>query len=204
MADLLSYALCSVADVTSIPGFPTTSISDDFIKRKINQATEMIEGYCGRRFKETTYTDEKYDGTLTSSLVLKQRPIKSSDPFIIKGRSGATSDSSYDTIDSSFYFIDYDAGIVDAVSSFYSGYDRWAVTYTAGYATIPADLQEACATLAAYLAQNSQGTGGISSKQEGSRKVDYFNTTGAEGIIGLLHLDEILDGYASTSISGLI
>lgn len=202
MADLLSYALCSVEDVTSIPGFPSTSISDDFIKRKINQATEMIEGYCGRRFKSTTYTDEKYDGTLTDSLVLRNRPITGD--LTLKGRDGATSDSGYDTIDSSFYFIDYDAGIIDAVSRFYGGYDRWAVTYTAGYTTIPADLQEACATLAAYLAQNSLGTGGISSKQEGSRKVDYFNTTGASGIIGLLHLDEILDGYSNTVISGLI
>lgn len=202
MADLLSYALCSVEDVTSIPGFPSASISDDFIKRKINQATEMIEGYCGRRFKSTTYTDELYDGTLTDSLVLRNRPITGTP--VLKGRDGATSDSGYDTIDSSFYFIDYDAGIIDAVSRFYGGFDRWAVTYTAGYTTIPADLQEACATLAAYLAQNSLGTGGISSKQEGSRKVDYFNTTGASGIIGLLHLDEILDGYSNTVISGLI
>lgn len=203
MTTLLSYALCDITDVTSIPGFPST-IDDDFVKRKINQATEMIEGYCGRRFAETTYTDEKYDGTLTDSLVLKNRPIKSDGSLVLKGRNGATSDSSYDTIDSSFYFIDYDAGILDAISSFYVGYDRWSVTYTAGYSTIPADLKEACATLAAYLAQNSLGTGNISSKQEGSRKVDYFNTSGASGIIGLLHLDEILDGYADTVITGLI
>lgn len=203
MATLVSYALCQVSDVTSIPGFPS-SISDDFVKRKINQATEMIEGYCGRRFALTTYTDEKYDGTYTSSLVLKQRPIATSPAVTVKASDGATSDASYQTIDSSYYFIDYDAGIIDGVSNFFGGYNRWGITYTAGYATIPGDLLEACATLAAYLAQNSLGTANIKRKTEGSRSLEYTDTANSPGLIKMLNLEEILDGYANTVIAGLI
>jgi hypothetical protein len=205
MATLLSYALCAVSDVKELLDIDSgDSSKNNLITRKINQATEMIEGYTGRRFAAATYT-EYYDGTLTDQLVLKQRPINS--VTSLSARSTTLNDADWDVVPTNDYFIDTNAGILSAVSTFYGGWDRWQVIYNAGYSTIPSDLQEACATLSAYLTTTAAdfSGGAIKRKTEGSRSIEYYNrTTGDNSIIAQLNLDEILDRYSDTIISGLV
>lgn len=205
---LLDYALCSVSDVRDTPGVPS-SISDAYITRKVNQATLIIENYCGRRFKETDYVDEPHDGSLTDQLVLLQRPVNTSETFTLKSRDSTLNQADTTTIDTDNYFINSEAGTVGAVSSFYGSFDRWLVTYTAGYATIPADIAEACCTLAAYLCINALTPGqSAKRKQEGSREIEYFaagggNTTNpSSDILKQLGIDSMLAPYANTVISG--
>lgn len=197
MADLLSYALCSVSDVKELLGIASSDTSkDNLIKRKINQATELIEGYTGRRFKSTTYTDEVYDGSGTRELVLRNYPVSN---LTLKGRDGSENNPSTSTVDTSQYFIDANSGILKALSSFYGTYDRWLVTYTAGYTTIPYDLQEACATLAAHLVGNITSTDSgqtVKRKTEGSRSVEYFDSTSnTANSFADLGIDDTLDRY---------
>lgn len=202
MASLLDYALTSVADVKESLGISSGDTSkNNLIIRKINQATEMIEHYIGRRLKLTTYTDELYDGTHTDQLVLKQRPV--TEVISLKARSTVTNDNNFDTIDAENYFVDEDAGIINAISSFYGWYERWSVTYSAGYATIPADIQEAAATLAAHLVNSGSYSSGQSVKRmtEGSRSVEYQDNTASSGsLIIELGLDDILAPYVNTVI----
>lgn len=200
---LLSYALCSVSDVRDTPGVPS-SISDAYIIRKINQATEMIERYCDRRFKMTDYVDEPHDGSLTDQLVLMQRPIDTAQTFTLKSRSSVINNPNTNTIDAENYFVNSEAGTVGAVSSFYGHFDRWLVTYSAGYSTIPSDLAEACATLAAYLCVNPLNPGQqVQSKQEGSRKVQYqSNSAVSSDLLEQLGIYAIIDPYANTVLSG--
>lgn len=207
MATLLSYALTTVADVRAIPGMDS-SISDDYIIRKINQATEMIEGYCGRRFKATDYT-EYYDGSGIDELLLRNFPVNS--VTSIGGRDTSLNEDDFNTVDANQYFTDLDAGTIEAVSSFYGGWDRWKVVYNAGYTTIPADLAEACATLAAYLVNNdASSTAGVTQKKEGTREIHYGDTkvqygsdpASANNIITQLGLQVTLDRYAEIVISG--
>ncbi len=174
MASLVSYALCTLADVKETLGIASSDNSwDNIIIRKINQATEIIEGWTGRRFAQTTYTSELYDASADNQLILKNRPVSA---VSLGARDTTMNSGSFDTIPTDQYFVDSTAGIIDAVSSFWGSYDQWSVTYTAGYATIPADLAEACATLAAYMTSNDPSTQtGISSKREGSRQVTYFD-----------------------------
>lgn len=173
MATLLSYALCSVADVTSTPGFPS-GIDNDYVIRKINQATEMIERFTGRRFKETTYTDEEYDATNSNQLILKQRPITSSVSLGI--RDSSLNENDWETVDAERYFSDNNAGLLELSFNAGGSWNRYRVTYTAGYSTIPADLAEAAATLAAFLVSNPTGGTNVRRKQEGQRELEYFNT----------------------------
>lgn len=205
MATLLTYALCVVADVKELLGIDAGDTSkDNLITRKINQATEMIERYTGRRFKETTYTNEEYDATGIDQLILRQRPVTAISG--IGSRDTSSNISDFDTIDSQNYFYDGNAGIVEGIYSFIGGYNRYRVTYTAGYSAIswpdalPADLREACALLAAYFTQNPVTGQGVKSKSEGQRSVTYFDSSPSRTIFEQLGIDEILDSYSNYPI----
>lgn len=199
MATLLDYALCGVADVTSTPGFDT-SIDNDYVIRKINQATLMIENYTGRRFKNTTYTNEEYDATNSDQLILRQRPVTDTVTLSMGQRDSSTNEDDWTTVETELQFVDTAAGVIDLGFVAGGGWNRYRVTYSAGYATIPADIQEACATLAVYLIQNPSSGTGVKSKQEGQRKVEYFETASGmtgDSIFSQLGIDEILDSYSN-------
>lgn len=53
----------------------TDSSKDTILTEYINIISAKIEEICGRTFAETSYTAEKYIGTNTTSLMLRQYPI---------------------------------------------------------------------------------------------------------------------------------
>ena len=175
MAALLSYALTNLSDVKESLGIPSSDTSkDNLIIRKINQATLAIENYCGRRFKETTYTDEVYNGTHTDQIVLKQRPISA---VTLKGRDTSLNEDDFETLQTNIYFVESEAGILNLVFNAVGRWGAYSVTYTAGYATIPADLAEACVSLACFYVNEADGSNvGVSRKQEGQRSIQYANS----------------------------
>jgi len=202
MASLLSYALTTVADVKESLGIASSVTKyDNLITRKINQATLAIENYCQRRFKSTTYTDEVYNPTQVDQLVLRQRPVTNFASLSIRD-SGLNYDT-WETIDSQLYFLDSSAGILDLMFNARGRWMRYKVTYTAGYTTIPEDLAEACASLAAYYFNNADGTDvGVQEKQEGARRLRYANSTLTfKDICKNLGIDEILDAYANNPLT---
>lgn len=206
MADLLSYALTSVADVKESLGIDSGDTSkDNLIKRKINQATLYIESYCSlardHHFKEATYTDEEYDGTDNSTIVLKMRPVSTITEF--QKRNSITSDGGFENVETELYFTDLSAGVIELVTRAGSGWNRYNVTYTAGYSTIPADLAEACVTLACYYVENSASGTAVKKKQEGSRSIEYFqaNSDSGESLIDQLNLDDVLSRYKQYNLS---
>lgn len=200
MASLLSYALASVADVKESLGIDAGDTSkDNLIIRKINQATEVIEGWCqlpyGHHFKETTYTNEEYDGTGSNQLILKMRPVTAVSSF--QFREGPENLDDWDDSETEHYFADLNAGVIDLLTtqSFY--WNSYRVTYTAGYATIPADLQEACVMLASHLVDNAASGTGVKAKREGGRSIEYFDSSakGSGSLMESLGLDDMLARY---------
>lgn len=209
MATLLDYALTTVADVKETLGIASSVTTyDNLITRKINQATEMIEGYCGRRFKAADYT-EYYDGSGIDQLLLRNRPINTLTS--LGYRNTSQNDDDFSAVNSDDFYIDNNAGVLEALSSFWGRYDRWKVVYNAGYTTIPSDLAEACASLAAYLYSNDGSqVAGVTQKKEGTREIHYGNSKvqwgsdpiSANNIITQLGLQVTLDRYADFPISG--
>lgn len=200
MANLLSYALCSLEDVKeslSIPSSVTTY--DNLLKRKINQATRAIEAYCGRRFKETTYTGEVYNGTNIDQITLKQRPISA---ITLRGRDTVLNEADFTDVDSELYFVDTEAGILNLTFSAVGRWGAYTVDYTAGYSTIPEDLAEACVSLACFYFNNANGSDvGVSRKQEGQRSIQYSNGGQSfKTITEQLGIDTIIDSYANYPI----
>lgn len=201
MATIYSYALCSLSDVKETLGI-TSSTYDNLLIRKINQATDMIERYCGgRRFAETTYTEEGYDGSGIQSIILKQRPITSFTSLEV--RNGIENTDSWDAIDSELYFVDNPSATIDLLFTARRYPKHYRVTYDAGYTTIPADLQEACVTLAAHLYENSATGSGVKKKKEGQREIEYFDSSSGNGnsnIFQQLQIDDVLDTYSNYPI----
>lgn len=204
MAILHSYALTTVADVKESLGIDAgNTTKDNLIIRKINFATDYIEKYCQRRFASTTYTDIEYDAPNSSSLVLNQRPVTAVSSFQKRNTSSNTDD--WDDSDAEEYFLDSASGILELNYTATGSWNRYRVSYTAGYTTIPSDLGEACATLAAYLVENSSGAGGgVKRKREGQREIEYFqsgagNTSGS--LIDALGIDEVLAPYINYTLA---
>ena len=208
MASLLSYSLCSVADVKESLGIPSSDTTkDNLIIRKINQATLAIEKYCGRRFAETTYTDTVYSGTNTDQIVLRQRPITDTTPLVLGTRDTSLNNDDFDDVESDLYFVNESAGVLDLNFRATGHWDKYRVTYSAGYATIPADLGEACASLACFYVNEADATSlGVAEKQEGQRRVKYAGSSGSGGglsfigIIAQLGIDEIINSYSNNPV----
>lgn len=203
MADLLSYALCTLADVKESLGIDSGNTSkDNLIKRKINQATEMIEGFCGlpqdHHFKQGTYTTEEFSGSGSNQLVLRMRPVSNVTGF--QYRSSSTNEDDWDDVESELFFIDEDAGVVNLLFGQSNNFNQYRITYTAGYSTIPADLAEACVTLASYLVENSSSGVAVKRKEEGLREIEYFAPSQNASLIEQLSLDDVLDRYIMIAI----
>lgn len=206
MADLLSYALTDVASVKESLGIDSGDTSkDNLIKRKINQATLYIESYCSlsrdHHLKESTYTNEEYDGTNNSTIVLRMRPVSVITTF--QRRDSTLSDGAFSDVESELYFSDLNAGVIELVTRSNGGWNRYRVTYTAGYSTIPADLAEACVTLACYYVDNSASGTAVKKKQEGSRSIEYFQASAnsSDSLIDQLGLDDLLSRYKQYNIA---
>lgn len=201
MATLKTYALTTLADVKESLGIASSVTKyDNLIIRKINQATAAIEGYCGRRFKATNYTDELYNPSQHNQLVLRQRPIIIDDTntFTFKVRTTGLNISDWQTVESQLYFVDQPSGVVNLLFRALGVWERYSFTYRAGYETIPDDLAEACASLAAYYVTNADGNVNIREKQEGQRRTQYYQ--GIKSVYELfqqLGIDATIDEYAN-------
>jgi hypothetical protein len=180
MATLLPYALTTLADVKETLSIDSGNTSkDNLLIRKINQATEMIEKFTGRHFALTTYTNEEYDATNTDQLILKHRPVVTFSSF--QNGDSSLNEGDWSDIETDLYFSDLNAGVIDLNFRASGRWNRYRVTYSAGYATIPSDVAEAAASLAAYMAENPTNGSTIQRKREGQREVYYFDaqTTGS-------------------------
>lgn len=204
MATLKAWALTSLSDVKESLGIQSSDTTyDNLIIRKINQATAVIENYCSRRFKSTPYADEVYNATDTDELVLKQRPVITSEAFTLKARDTALNENDTTTVDTELYFIDANAGVLNLNHRAIGHWARYLVTYTAGYATIPDDLAEACASLAAYYVNNADAFNvNVSSKEEGQRRVSYSGGLSSPAdLFSQLGIEQTIDQYVNIPLN---
>jgi hypothetical protein len=196
MTQIATNALTSLADVKESLSISSSDHSkDNLIIRKINQATAAIESYCDRTFAATDYT-EIINGSNIDELVLKQRPVNTFTSLEYRGTSENL--DNWITLNSNYYFVDTDAGILKLLFSAQGRWNRWRATYNGGYTTIPSDLAEACAQLAAYYVQNADALVQVRAKIEGQRRIDYYQgITGFKNLIQQLGVDQVIDSYAN-------
>jgi len=129
-----TYSLTTVARFKSF--IKKTTVEDDsLIETIINIVSDMVEKYCDRRFLETAYTDEYYDGNGSQQLLLRQYPVDTAETFSLEERNSDTNEASWSTIDTKMYHVDPLAGMIELIGNRFAEVPRkYRVDYTAGYA----------------------------------------------------------------------
>lgn len=111
------------------------SVDDATIEDLINASSSAIENYCKRKFKEQAYLDDEYDGTGKDHILLDQYPVKLIESVSIDGTPLSTGQ----------YKVKKRNGVLLNNGGIWPrGEINVTVSYTAGYAEIPADLELAC------------------------------------------------------------
>ena len=191
---LVSYALTSLANLKEHLDIVDNE-SDTLLTNIINRSTDIIEKYCnGRRFKQTTYTNEEYDGTGTNYINLKHYPVTTLSTY--EKNYGTVGDTDWDGLEGDFIKLISDStqgpGQVFYQGGFLRGIRNYRFTYIAGYSTIPNDLDEACLELSAYLYNNRKSSG---LKSETLGEYSYTRDDSIGNVIKDLGLDLVLDQY---------
>jgi hypothetical protein len=134
--------LCALGDVKTYLGITTTAM-DAVLSALITNASAFIESYCNRVFALSSYT-ESYNGTGGDRLYSWRAPIVSVASLSVDG---IAIQAAPNTQSPGFVFDDdliYLRG-----ARFCKGVQNVTVSYTAGFAAIPADVNQACIELVA-------------------------------------------------------
>jgi len=211
MPALVAYALTDLTTAKEYLGI-TGASKDDLIRRLINASTDYIENYCKRRFISTTHTNEMYDGNETNEIQTINYPIISITSLAYRDSLDYSGTGDWTTVNASDYYYEANTGRVYIVGSklsfdtgiagsgFQAGFRNWRLTYVAGYATIPYDLEEACLQLIGYFYKSAKAKG-VKSEQLGEYKIEWFQA-GATSFIKETGIDDILDAYRTpTTVS---
>lgn len=172
---LLAYALVQLNDAKA---FLDYSGSDSDMELLINAVTEFVEGKTQIRFKSTVYTYERYDGTGNDELVLNNFPIIIPPSVLIDKNTTGDSSEDWEAVDADDFWVDDKTGIITGTIPFYRGKQNYRITYTAGYATIPYDIQFLAMSLIDHFLKLKKGSG-IKSESLGDHSITF------EGILSV-------------------
>ena len=131
---ILAYALTTVARVKDRMQI-TVSDNDSVLQRLVNAVTDFIEGETGRRFKETTYTDEVYSFE-DRQAILAVRNIPVTALSDLKFRAGTPSQPNYTSLSTDQYELleNGQTGLIQLYGMIFGNVvNVLKVTYTAGY-----------------------------------------------------------------------
>lgn len=181
MADLITYARAIES--------PAIAAADAaLIASLITAASAAIETYCGREFTSTVRTED-YDGDGDKYLLLRAWPLTSVTSITITEDDGTTY-----SIAAADLTLNEEVGEIRVKSVlttsdfayFPSGYQNISVVYTGGYATIPADIQQACVHLIETMLAANQQAGDVTSEKLGDYAVTFAATD--KGLPSLVRL----------------
>lgn len=158
----MAYELCSVANVKAYLGKSYTD-DDALLLTFVQAVSARFESMISRNILARSYTDI-LNGYWGRVIIPRQYPIVSVSSLLVDG----TTVSVAPTIADTGYFAT--EHVVYLRHMFVStGYANVEITYNAGYSTVPADIQQACAEWAAlqfkertHIGNASQSMSGIS------------------------------------------
>jgi len=157
------------------------SDSDTLLGTLIDAASKAIKNYCHDNFDSTEYT-EYHDGPRTEDLVLKHRPIISiTDIWDDPDRDYEDGDKL--DADDDDYVSYADEGIIRAEAHTWNeGNKNIKITYTAGYTSIPADVDLSCQIQVAYWYNRAdKGADAADSERLGDYAITYAKSDAARG-----------------------
>jgi hypothetical protein len=178
----------------------------------IDSVSVFIEDYLGYRVKQATYTNEELDVEAGQMIVLGQFPIDEDSSFTLQRRLSALNEDDWETVDSEYYHVDYDTGVIYAASGYEFGRSRrgYRATYTAGYdfdnsTTYLSDtngggIELATWMLASIIWNRRRGGGsGIIEERIGDYRVKY-----AKAVMENDDIKALLDKYVREDFAGVL
>ncbi len=211
---LKAWSLTTVqraADYLGLGTIVAGSVKETVLTALINSVTDFIESQLGYRVKKTAYSYEVYDTEKSKYLNLKNFPIDSGATFTLFRRDTTLNQSDWETVDSEYYFVDMDAGIITATAGglFAKSYGGYAVSYTAGYdfnnsTTFLSDTQGGAIELAAWMLVSSlyyrrKGGAGVTSESIGDYSVGY-----ASALMNNPDIQALLEPFSRIEAVGVI
>lgn len=176
MATLAANALITEAELEELL---QTTFETAYANALINIASQFIENFCDRKFIETTYDEEVYDGNGTRDLYLKNYPISDVSTVVVKSW-----DTFNDVVNTTFTVDDdyliYDVeGLIYKRGGWVRGRQKYRVTYKAGYAiaNVPYDLKQACSQICQYVNYRKSNPG-ADEETMGRYSISYSDGSG--------------------------
>jgi len=154
----------------------TDTAADTILTRLISAASAFLINWLNRQVTQATYTAEKYNGNGKTSLRAKNWPIQSISSLVVNG---VTVQASPDGLSNGYVFDDKYIYLLGAnVNSFPpgvfgKGIMNVSVTYVAGYATTPLDIEQACIELVSLKFKERSRVGIQSQQVPGQASVTY-------------------------------
>lgn len=180
---VVAHALTTLASVKLYLGI-TVADNDALLEQLIDEVTEWVEGQLGgRRIKETAYVDEEHDGG-EQDIFLNNWPIAGNPALVGSFRTGPISSPTFQDFNENDFVIYNGSGFVHffgktpggetigVVGPTSKGSLNLRFTYTAGFATIPDDLELLANQLVATIFQKRNSQGIKKEKVEGS-EIEY-------------------------------
>lgn len=188
---------------------PYGSLSDATLNLYIAEVSALISEWCGREFASTAYV-EYYSGSGTPLLVLNQRPVtlitniwEDVDGFWGTGEDAFTDDPLEVGVNYALVPDQSDgssrAGLVQNLRGVWrkrwtiatglltpqltSGMGNYKVSYTAGFSTIPKDIEMCCNLAIALLRRMAPWGAPLASESYEERSVSFFNEMTKWGIL---------------------
>ena len=172
MADLITPARAQM--------LPTlAAVPAAYLAVLITAASTAVHKWCKREFTSTVYVSEIYDGNGSTAMFLDNFPIIALTSIVVLEAGGTTT-----TLLGAQFDTDVGTGEIRFIRNctagycyFPSGFQNLQANYTAGFAAVPEDIQEATAHMCAYIYGMASLVVGVKSEKLG----DYAK---AFGIVG--------------------
>jgi hypothetical protein len=146
-------ALATLSDLEAWLELPSGNADEALLTRLLGAASDFVETWCSRRFAVAAYTDVR-DGSGQARMTMSCRPVVSVAALAIDGAAIPAAGS----ITGSGWFLNGDTvqlfGYV-----FNRGQANVMISYSAGFATIPAAVAQAVIELAAMRYRERSRTG---------------------------------------------
>lgn len=135
---LLSYAIVGEDEAKEYAQINAPDeAKQDVLRLIVNSVTEQVERYTRRPWKSRQFV-ELYDGNGASAIVLRQMPLITLTSVKRLNSDGTTA---YTYTDADFV-LSLERGIIQfRYGQFWSGFQNYQITYTAGYASVPDDVR---------------------------------------------------------------
>lgn len=153
------------------------------ISTAISAISTQIQNFIGYQIAESTYT-RTMNGVGSEKMLLRDRPVTGVSSLTIDGIAiGAGIVGSVP----GYLFDDRFIYLYGHRSHFTRGAQNVTVTYTAGYATVPADLQQAALILLGSVYEMIGNDPSVGSRRAGDTQIDFKNSiTRLNGEVALL------------------